>query len=137
MGTCKNQKNYSIARKESYQTACDVYVKMTSFTNVKMMLFKSNIQILDNVFGRHLDPDSASLLATNPIKRESLFLHIQSMKRVNTPQRSSINVCVCVCKIFLFGFQTGGNFKWFVTNAISGFRSNSFFNSILVKLKLF
>ena len=136
MGTCQNQKNYSIARKESYQTVCDVYVKMTSFTNVKMMLFKSNIQILDNVFGRHLDPDSASLLATNPIKRESLFLHIQSMKRVNTPQRSSIKFDF-LFEIFLFGFQTGGNFKWFVTNAISGFRSNSFFNSILVKLKLF
>ena len=103
MGTCKNQKNYSIARKESYQTACDVYVKMTSFTNVKMILFKSNIQILDNVFGRHLDPDSASLLATNPIKRESLFLHIQSMKRVNTPQRSSIKfLCVCVQNLFIW-----------------------------------
>ena len=101
-----------------------------------MILFKSNIQILDNVFGRHLDPDSASLLATNPIKRESLFLHIQSMKRVNTPQRSSIKFDF-LFEIFLFGFQTGGNFKWFVTNAISGFRSNSFFNSILVKLKLF
>jgi hypothetical protein len=90
--------------------------------------------MLDNVVGRHLDPDSASLLAANPIKRESLFLHIQSKQRVNTPQRSSIRFFFT--KSFYLDFRQGET-----SSGSSLMRFPDFvpllLNSILLKLKSF